>query len=71
LTGIKKHIESVHEQLVEKLTQQTAQTEFALSKTDDKLVVHEQVTESNVNKFDSMNTEVRLIKGAVKETSLR
>jgi hypothetical protein len=38
-------------------------------KIDDKLTTHEQVIDSNVNKLDSLNTEVCQIKNAVKETA--
>jgi hypothetical protein len=36
---------------------------------NNKLVSHKQAIDSNVNTFDSLNTEMRLIKDAVKETS--
>jgi hypothetical protein len=51
------------------LTQQTSQTKSALSEIDSKLVSHKQVIESNVNRLDSLNTEMLLIKDVVKETS--
>jgi chromosome segregation ATPase len=69
LVGAKKHRESVNEQLVERLTQQTAQMNSALSETDNKLLSHKQVIDSNVNRLDSLDAEMHLVKDAVKETS--
>jgi hypothetical protein len=69
LVATKKHRESVNEQLVKRLTQQSAQRESALSEMGNKLVSHKQVIESNVNRLDNLNTEMLLIKDAVKETA--
>jgi hypothetical protein len=69
LVGAKKHIESINEQLVERLTQQTAQTKSVVGKIDNKLVSHKQVIENNVNRLDSLNTDMHLIKDTVKKTS--
>lgn len=69
MVGTQKHIESVNEQSIERLTQQIAQTKSALSETVNKLLSHKQVIESNVNRLDDLDIEMHLIKDAVKGTS--
>jgi hypothetical protein len=43
LVAAKKHTESANEQLAERLTQQTAQSESAMREIDNKLMSHKQI----------------------------
>lgn len=64
ISHVQKEVKNEDKPEIDKLNHK-----FDENKIDSKLEIHEQIIESNVNKLDSLNIEVRQIKDAVKEKS--